>query len=356
MPRRLPRGCIEDVDRYGKVRVYLRQKGRPKVRLHGTPWTEPFMDEYEKALAGRGDDVGRTAAGSKAGTWRWLCERYFLSAGFRRLDARTQRVRRQILEATCDEPTKPGAQALFRDFPIAIMTAKAVRVLRDRKLDTPEAANGRVKAIRQVFAFALEEELAAANPARDVPYLKSASQGFHAWTLDEVRQFEARHPIGSKPRLALALLLFTGQRRSDVIRFGRQMVRDGKLSFTQFKNRNRKPKRLVLPMLQELAAIINASPCGDLTYLVTEFGKPFSDAGFGNWFRVQCDRAALPHCSAHGLRKAGATIAANAGASERTLMSIFGWDSSRQAAHYTRSADQERLAGDGMRLLVPTGS
>jgi integrase len=315
------------------------------------PWTEEFMEAYQAALAG--GEAPRTARGAKPNTWRWLCERYFQSAAFRRLDARTQRVRRQILEATCDEPTKPGAVTLYRDFPISLMTSKAVRVLRDRKLDKPEAANGRVKAIRQVFAFALEEEFASVNPARDVPYLKTASEGFHTWILDEVRRFEEHHPTGTKARLALALLLFTGQRRSDAVRFGRQMVRDGKLVFTQHKNRNRKPKRLVLPILPALRRIIDASPCGDLTFLVTEFGKPFSDAGFGNWFRARCDEAGLKHCSAHGLRKAGATIAANNGASERTLMAIFGWDTSKQATHYTRAAEQEHLADEGMELLDP---
>src|SRR6186997_2287414 len=90
---------------------------------------------------------------------------------------------------------------------------------------------------------------------------------------------EERHPVGSKARLALALLLFTGQRRSDVIRFGKQHAKGGKLTFTQFKGRQRKPKTLVLPMLPALRQVIDASPCGDLTYLVNEFGRAFTDAG-----------------------------------------------------------------------------
>ena len=42
-------------------------------------------------------------------------------------------------------------------------------------------------------------------------------------------RFEAKHPIGSKARLALALLLYTGQRRGDVVRLGRQHIRNGVL-------------------------------------------------------------------------------------------------------------------------------
>jgi hypothetical protein len=60
-----------------------------------------------------------------------------------------------------------------------------------------------------------------------VAYLKGKPGGFHSWTREEVEQFEARHLIGTKARLAMALLLYTGQRRSDVVLFGRQHVRDG---------------------------------------------------------------------------------------------------------------------------------
>ena len=63
----------------------------------------------------------------------------------------------------------------------------------------------------------------------------STSKGFHCWTDEEIAQFEAHHPIGSKPRLALALLLYTGQRRGDVIRIGRQHIRDGVLLIVQQK-------------------------------------------------------------------------------------------------------------------------
>src|SRR5260221_13821495 len=104
------------------------------------------------------------------------------------------------------------------------MTSDAIEVLRDRKLHLPEGANGRVKAIRQVFKWGLKKKLVASNPARDVEYFRSGSTGFHTWTEEEIKAFEQRHPIASKAWLAFALLLFTGQRRSDVIRFGKQHV------------------------------------------------------------------------------------------------------------------------------------
>jgi integrase len=358
MPRRLPPGCVEDRDRHGNIRIYFRAKGRPKVRLRGTPWTPEFMADYEAA---KGIDAAVPSSRSRAvvpGTWRWLCVRYFAECtDYLRLDERTKRVRRRILEATFDEPIAPGSPKLFRDFPLSKMTPDAIEVLRDRKIAFPEGANNRVKAIRTVFKWGVRKKgpdgkpYVPSNPARDVPYLKTGSTGYHTWTEEEVRQFEEHHPTGTKARLALALLLFTGQRRSDITRFGRQNVRHGKLTFTQFKGRNRKPKRLTLPILPVLQRIIDASPCGEMTFLVNELGRPFTDAGFGNKFRSWCDQADLHHCTAHGLRKAGATIAANNGATAHQLMAIFGWDTLKMAEKYTRAADQQRLAEAAMHML-----
>jgi len=236
MPRRLPPGCYEDTDRHGVIRVYYRVKGRPKkTRIRGVPWTAAFMAAYEAA---KDQAVPTEGKGITPATWRWLCVRYFGEcAEYKRLDARTQHVRRQILEATFDEPIAPGSPKFFRDFPLSRMTADAIEVLRDRKINTPESANARIKAIRQVFKFGVKKKLAPSNPARDVEYFKSGSEGFHTWTPDEVRQFEEHHPIGTKARLALGLMLFSGQRRSDIIRFGKQHItKDGKhLTFTQYK-------------------------------------------------------------------------------------------------------------------------
>jgi integrase len=185
-----------------------------------------------------------------------------------------------------------------------------------------------------------------------VPFLQGYSEGFHTWSVEEIQQFEERHPIGTKARLALALLMYTGVRRSDLIKLGRQMVRDGWLRFAETKNSRRRPKMREIPVLPELQAVIDASPKGDLTFLITKFGKPFTHGGFGNWFRHRCDEAGLKHCSAHGLRKAAATKAADNGATEWQLISIFGWESTREASRYTRRANRKRLAGEGMHLLA----
>jgi integrase len=346
----------EDVDRHGNVRRYFVRAGQRKIRLRAAPGTREFADEYERALKADSNEVtleeiSRTPA--LRGSLRWLVEQYYGSSEFKRLDRSTQSGRRGILDSLCQEPISNENAGMIGSLPFASMPTSKVRALRDRKSEWPEAANGRVKALRQVFKYAIAAEIPGAerNPPREVPYIKTGSQGFHTWSIEEVRQYIDRHPIGTKAYLALALLLFTGQRRSDVVVFGRQHTKNGWLTFTQRKNRKRKPVTLSIPVLPWLDAAIDAGPCGELTYLVTEFKRPFTSNGFGNKFRDWCDQAGLPHCTAHGLRKAGACIAAENGATEKQLMAIFGWQTMKEAAHYTKMANQKKLAASAMSLL-----
>jgi integrase len=250
------------------------------------------------------------------------------------------------------EPIAPDSRETFADFPIKRITGKALRVLRDRKAHLPEAAIGRVKAIRRLFLWAIEHDLVEENPARDVRRLAHTSAGHHSWTMEEVERFEARHPVGSKARFALGLLLYTGARRSDAVLLGRQHVKGGWIKFIAQKNQRRRPVTVELPMPPALATIVDATVTGVLTFLVTEYGKPFTAAGFGGWFRTRCDEAGLPHCLAHGLRKAGAARAAENGATAHELMAIFGWLSLKEAERYTAAAERRRLARNATRLLT----
>jgi len=152
--------------------------------------------------------------------------------------------------------------------------------------------------------------------------------------------------------MAFDLLLYSGLRRGDAVRVGLQHVRDGVITLRTEKHRMGKAgEQITIPILPPLAASIAATQTGDLTYLVSETGQPWVKESFGNWFRDVCRKAKCPG-SAHGLRKAGATRAAERGASERQLMAIFGWTTGKQATHYTRAADRARLAHDAAQLLM----
>jgi integrase len=141
-----------------------------------------------------------------------------------------------------------------------------------------------------LMKHAVEIGLRSDDPMRDVPAIRVKSDGFHSWTDDEIAQFEAKHLIGSKPRLALALLLHGGQRRSDVVRMGRQHVRDGVLQVRQVKT----GAELMIPVHPELSAILEQVQTTNLTFLISESGKPFTAAGFSHWFGPDAMRQDYP--------------------------------------------------------------
>lgn len=350
---------VEDRDRHGNVRVYVKMNGVGKIRIHERPRTAEFYTAYSAALQTLTDRrEGKTPAAipsarqrqAQPGTLAWLIDRYCASAEFRKLAQSTQTVRRGILDKIHARPA--GGK------PYAKMEARHVAILRDEKADTPEAANSVVKTLRQVFKWAMLEHvnLAKNNPAAGCRYFDSNPEGFHSWTIQEVEAYEERHPIGTKARLALALLLYTGVRRGDVVKLGPQHLHttvgeDGtprrSLTFQVSKGRSRKVKSLTLPVLPELEVVLEATPSGHMAFLVTEFGKPYTHGGFGNWFNRRCREAGLENCSAHGLRKAGAALAAEGGATANELMAVYGWDTLKEAERYTRAARQKILASQG---------
>ena len=339
------RYLVEDVDRHGNVRVYFRRKGQRKIRLTGLPGSDQFMEAYRKCLAGLQAPDPKQSKGIRAakGSFKWLCEEYFASAEFKQLDLKTGLVRRRLLDRLCQ---------LYGDKPASRVEPIHIRKMRDSLADKPEAANSLLKALRQLFSFGSAYGYMHYNAARDIPYIKAKGDGFHTWTEREIAQFEAHHPIESTARLSMALMLYTGQRRSDAIRLGRQHIRNGMLEFTQHKNRSRNPVSLSIPIHPTLQEILAANSHGKLQFIVTEFGKPFSDAGFGNRFRKWCDEAGLPKCTAHGLRKAAATLLAEAGCTEREIMAITGHRTSKQVSRYAQAANQVKLAGQAISKLV----
>jgi integrase len=344
-------------DRHGKRRVEYRRNGRT-IPIHAEPGSAEFQAAYETAKALFETPDGRKSPEPVSPTsLRWLCVEYFKSAEFGQLSLITQNMRRGVLESILLERFRPGSPQLFADCPLKSLTHDHVIVLRDRKKHAPTAANARIKALSVLFKWGRGKGGLIHNPAHGVDKLKVFGDGHHTWTEQEREQFKSHHQLGSKARLAYALLFHTGQRRSDVVLFGRQHVHNGRLSFTQTKNRRNNPVSVEIPMPAELQQVIDATTTGDLTFLTNEDERPFTAAQFSDWFRRRCDEAGLPHCSAHGLRKSAATFHADNGCTAHELMAILGWLSISEAERYTRNADRKRNAERGMqRTKSRTGS
>ena len=154
------------------------------------------------------------------------------------------------------------------------------------------------------------------------------------------------------PRKAFDLILFTGTRVSDAYRLGPQNeIENGtKLRFKVFKNRAKKPKEIVLPILPELRQSLDAAPSNQMAYVASFHGRPFASAkAFSQWVVKKRKDAGLPDCCVpHGLRKGGAVIAAENGATDQQLKSIFGWDTLAQVQKYTKKARQKIGAESGI--------
>lgn len=320
--------------RHGKTTWYVRVGKGPRTRLRAAWGSPAFTAEYHAALAGEAVQKPRKAA---AGTFAWAERLYRQSSAWANLSAATRRQRESILRRIVETA---GEQ------PLSAFTRAKIVEGRERRSATPAAARHFVDTLRGFFAWAVEIELVASDPTRDVKVAKRKSEGHPVWTEDDLAAYEARWLLGTRERLAFALLLETGLRRGDAVALGRQHVKDGVARLTTEKT----GERVAVPITPELAEAIAAGPCGELTYIATLARQPMTKESFGNWFRKACTAAGVAK-SAHGLRKAAATRAANAGFSEAQLEARFGWRGGRMASLYTKSMDRERLSIDAQKKL-----
>lgn len=358
---KLPKGVSLDRNwRTREARYYFRAPGRAKVRLRENPGTEAFDREVACARLGVAYEPAGASPKAKVtlkrqhevGTVDWLLEQYKRRIKGKINDTLLAR-RSTILEDVCDY--KFG-DVRCGDLPYKDMLRRHVLDMRDELRETPGAQNEIVRAISALFSWAIENDIESvqSNPAAKIKLLYSGD-GFHTWTVEEVQQYEAKHLAGTKARLMLHLALYTGLRLNNLAILGRQHIRDGLLTIRPGKTKKTSGVTVEIPVLPELQKTIDESQVGNLTLLVTEFGKPFSTKGLGNKMRDWCNEADLFHCSTHGLRKAGATIAAENGATDEELMAIFGWTTKGQTTRYTKKARRKKMAAGAMHKLIPEG-
>jgi integrase len=310
--RRLPKYVSEFADRHGKMRVRFRRKGQEDHYFQSLPWTPEFMQEYQACLNREtAPAVEPGLSRSKPGTLNALIATYYCSPEFKGLRDSTKATYRGIIERF---------RVQHGDKRVAAIERKHIKAIIGSMSDRPAAANNLLDRLKALMTLAIDIGMRKDDPTLRMRGYGSKGDGFHTWTEDDIAAFETRHPIGSKARLALALMLYTGQRRSDAVTMGWQHVAGGRIKVRQQKT----DARLEVPMHPTLREVMAATPRENMTFLVTACGKPFTPAGFGNWFRERCNEAGLPHCSAHGLRKAAARRLAEAGCSNQQIKAITG--------------------------------
>lgn len=335
MPRPRKPHLVHEQTRHGTWVWYVRVGKGPRIRIKEKFGTPEFDAAYEDAI--KGVKSSKRLGAGKAGTLKWLIERYRDSSAWAKLSEATRRQRDNIFVHII----KKSGGDQYTD-----LRRQDIILSRDAKSKTPFAARNFLETMRGLFKWALEAEFVKVDPTDEVTAPRPPTKGFHPWSETEIAKYEARWPLGTRERLAMDLLLYTGLRRGDAVRLGRQHVRDGNFTIKTEKT----GIEITAPILPELQRSIDATKTGDLAFIATGRGMPMVKEGFGNWFRDACKLAGVPG-SAHGLRKAGATRLANNGATVAELEAIYGWTGGGMASLYTRSADRTRLARQAMQKL-----
>lgn len=322
------------VDRHGKERFRFRRDGQS--RYLPPPGTKDYKEAYSRALNGV-EGLSR----AKPGTVADLVARYYQSIPFRRAGPSWQQTQRQVLEGFREQyGAAPVAEFKPSDISLIVSRKMDQTVTKGKKLGGTAAAERMREVLIRLFEFAMSEDMIDRNVAKLSHKVGHKPKGYYTWTEADIAKFREHWALGTKARLALELMLWTGSRRGNAHKMKPPV--DGRFKAVAVKT----GEEIDLPVQAPLQAAIDAMPEGSIgeVLIVTEYGKPFSAAGFGNKMREWCNAAGLPKCTAHGLRKALATRGANIGLSQQELKALGQWKGDEEVKTYTADADRHRLA------------
>src|SRR5215831_10610994 len=336
------------INRHSKVDHCFRRAGQKLMRLPGLAGSDEFMLAYNTALGTPVTQL-KTEPGSvrtKPGTIAALITRLIASGAFQIARGSTQAQYMRILNMLREQ---------FGDLPIAKLERQHVKLMLEGKAATPSVARTMLRILRLLIVDAIDSGFRRDDPSIGLKVKLPKSDGFPTWEDDEIAHFETAYPLGTKERMALALLLNFAARCSDVVQVGPGNVRGDALTYVQKKT----GAKLTIPMLDETAAAIAAmGASAHLVFLVNDNGAAFTEESFSKWFRKRCRAIGLDRASPtgkkispHGLRKAACVRLAYAGCTTNEIAAISGHKSLKEIERYTRDAQQARLAKSAMAKL-----
>jgi enterobacteria phage integrase len=338
MPRKLPPFVECWRDRHGKLRVYFRKGRGRRIPLPATIGTDEFDSTYRATLAGQLTFGREKRATPAPRTIAALILSYMRSAAYLGLRETTKIGYAARIEALRANHGHRSVAGLTRQ--------RIVTGILQPFADRPGAALGLLKILRVLIRHAIDVGWLSHDPSLGIK--RPRTQEIRSWTEAEIKAFEQHWPIGTKQRLAFALMLHTGQRRSDVHRMTWADVSDGTVRVVQQKT----GRKLTIRLHQDLLEVLAGADRANVTIINTKYGKPFTVDGFSQWIRSAITAVGLPlECQPHGLRKAAGRRLAEAGCTAHEIMAILGHKTLAEAERYTREADQVRLAADAITKL-----
>jgi integrase len=354
MPRPRPPHLQREKNRHGKTVWFVRIGKGPRTRIRAAFGTPEFDAEYVAAVTN--EPVRRMPERILTTSLQWLWDSYRETGAWAELSVATRRQRENIvLHVLKDAGPKPYAAIKFSHIQEGI----------DRRSRTPAQARNFLDAMKGLFRWAKKRGHIKDDPtAGDIELPKrKKGKGFPAWTREDVAAYQQKFPLGTRQRVWLDVLLYTGPRRGDAAIIGRQHEldipnEDGSVSrAVQFKTeKSGELVTVTIPILPVLRRTLDAGPTGDLTWICSAHGRPFTKESFGNAFSEAARQAGIKK-SAHGVRKIAATIAAENGTTENELDAIFGWvDGGRTSRIYTREANRARLSVRAVHKMDESGT
>lgn len=311
------------LSRHGRMRYFFRRKGCRRVELPH-PKDPGFIGAYKAAL-GRPDAVG---IGIVPGTFGALCEDYRRSADFVQLAESTRREMNYVIDKLVADH---GAKRLSK------LERRHILAWKDGLATKPGAANKMLRTVKQLMTFAEARGLRPDNLAKGIKMMRGGR--WRAWTDDELAAFEDRWPIGTRERTGFALALYTGQRRSDLVKLKWSSIAGGAFRLKQQKTKT----DVVIPIhpaLKDALAVVR--PRHEAAIIAGDKGQQISPVYFGHMMARAIGAAGLPDaCILHGLRKTAGRLLAEAGAQ---VAPITGHRTERMTSEYSRDASQEKLA------------
>jgi len=336
----LPPNVTRMIDRHGKLRYRFRRKGYKAAYLPGGPGDPLFHARYAE-IASQGPLEHNSPQSPRKVAERSLDDllaRMKHSPKWLKKGSATKHGQAMVYQRFMDRIDSKGRR--YGERPVSAVTFGWLDRIFGEMHETPGAANDLRKKLSALLNYAIPLGWIRENPVKHTTRFDDGA-GYHSWEDAEISRYRAHHPLGSMARLALELALNTAARRGTVAGFTRDNIVGGRILTAHSKGGN----TASVPMLSSTRRALEALPAAPIKHLlVTQFGKPFTPAGFGNKFREWCDEAGLPNCSIHGLRKAMSRMLAEAGASDAEGQAVTGHKKAEMFQYYRASANRETLA------------
>lgn len=338
----LPPGVTSYTDRHGKTRYRFRRKGLPTQDIPGEPGTESFDAACQRAALGITRRARLSTAGVRTLRAAWL--EVNRSMEWHQLKASSKYQQIGVAERFLNSRINSQEPATFASVPMANLRRGDIKKIIARYNDRPHAGEAVLRLLRKLCLMALDLEWIENDPTFRITF-RPKLEGHRAWTDEEMAQYEARWPLGTRNRLAYALALYTGQRRADVAAMSEGAYANGAIAVVQEKTGT----PLWIPAHPELVAAIDATNRPGPWLIVAAHGGRLTTESFGNEMADAIAAADLPdECRLHGLRKSAGRCLAEAGCTAHQIMAILGHKSLAEAQKYTEAARQKMLAQQGM--------